>query len=119
MNKDFAIRGAPKMKFWHGLVVGLLACAACATIQNRYYGLAMPEQCYDQSTLLGKEGSANQGWPDLSMTECKPSPQVKGKCVIQLEQDFFNKDRALKQCLQKLEECQKGSPPAFLDSASI
>lgn len=104
------------MKFFKGYMTGifcgivtLYSCAA--TVNYKYYTPSMPDDCYDHGQLLGKLG--NDGWPDLPLSECKPddTPNGKAKCAVQLLDDYFKKDIALKTCEQKLSDCQGGPPP--------
>lgn len=86
---------------------------ACADAPMwKYYGMSMTDDCYDRGTMTGKSPTDKQ-WPDLPLDECKPQnlPGEKGRCVIQLEHDFFEKDRALLKCQSDLVACQKGNPP--------
>lgn len=93
-----------------GYGFGILTLIACATsTPYRYYGLSIPDDCYDKGTLLGHQGS--DGWADLPFDECKPDQAIKGKCVIMRDADWFAKDKDLKDCQTALISCQKGPAP--------
>jgi hypothetical protein len=92
------------------LCMGIIACGA---IQYRWYTPDLPDECYAQGKLLGKEGK--DGWADLSMEECKPvaspSPGPRARCAVQLLSDFRSAEKELLECRQALSDCQKGAPP--------
>lgn len=92
-----------------GYGFGVLTLVACANVTYKYYGISMPDECYDKGTLLGKVG--NDGWKDLPLTECKPDQSIKGKCVMQTTADFFNKEKDLQECQKALDACQRGPQP--------
>ncbi len=99
-----------KLRFIAGYLLGILSMAACAAVEYRRYGLILPAECYDRGTLLGRQGSG--GWPDIPFTQCKPDEVVRGKCVIELQDDFFAKDAELRQCRQALKDCETGDIPS-------
>lgn len=92
-------------------IFGYLACiftlAACGAIQYRYYGLMVPDPCYSEGKLVGPP--TDSSWPSLSLTQCQPDDVTKGKCVVQLTEDFFKKDDALLKCQSDLAACQKAA----------
>lgn len=91
-----------------GIVIGF-ALAACAGFRYRYYAPSLPDSCYDQGKLIGKDGK--DGWPDLAFSECKPRDGVHPKCVVQLDGEFFSMKRDLIECRQALIDCQRGPKP--------
>src|SRR5882724_6916025 len=100
MNHRDYLRG-----FWPGFIIGTAFTVSCAGIQYRHYGLSLPDECYQKGSLLGKLGK--DGWPDVPFSQCKPDDVVKGKCVIELEQDYFSKDSELNNCREALDSCQR------------
>ncbi len=97
-------------KIWCAFNLLLVLGACGAGVVYRYYGADLPAECYAKGQLLGKQGK--DGWPDLPLAVCQPDAVSKGKCAVQLRQDFFNKDRELNLCRQQLQDCQKGPPPS-------
>jgi hypothetical protein len=89
-------------KFLIGFALGLILPTGCASIAYRFYGLNLPESCYEQGTLLGATGQ----YPNIPFTQCEPDNVVRGKCVIQLEQDFYRKEADLLTCQSDLKKCQ-------------
>jgi hypothetical protein len=98
-------------QFIAGYLLGVLSLVGCAAAQYRYYGVSMPDECYDKGQLLGKQGDAE--WKDLPLSMCKPDAQIKGKCTVEFQEDHFAKDqefelkkKELVSCQQKLESCE-------------
>lgn len=94
----------------------------CATaFPYRYYATSMPPSCYDLGQLLGKTGSG--GWPDASLDQCKPDPDlppgspsgapqpVKLKCMTMLVDDFYSLKADDEKCHADLQICQQGPQP--------
>lgn len=94
-----------KKGFCFGLILGLLFFVSCGSLVYKYYGIDVPDECYERGKLLGKQGSG--GWADLSFTECEPDETTKGKCVIMQRTEFFAAKTELEQVRQALKDCQK------------
>lgn len=105
-----------------GLFAGLLTVFGCATtFPWRYYGVQMPDSCYDQGRLLGKAGK--NGWSDLTLDQCKPDPDpvtppkpgdpkpVKLKCMTILVDEFYSLKADDEKCHSALDSCQRGPKP--------
>lgn len=118
MSKIEVFRG-----FSLGLLMGLLTVVGCASagFPWRYYNTNMPDSCYDQGKLLGKEGK--DGWQDLTLDQCKPDPDpspgaspgpapVKLKCITVLVDDFYSIKADDLKCHQALQDCQNPPPSA-------
>lgn len=90
--------------FLVGLLVGLTPMG-CAGVAWRYYGVSMPEACYDQGTLLGPQPKY-----DLPLVACKPDASSSGKCVLMLQDEFFRLLADDKQCHVDLNACQGKGP---------
>lgn len=97
-----------RSNFIAGYVLGLMSVVACAGVTYKYYGISLPDECYDKGNLLGKLGNA--GWPDLPLSQCRPDDVVKGKCVVQIQDEYFKMKTELEQCRQALSDCQSGPP---------
>jgi hypothetical protein len=111
--------------FMGGWGMGLLTafgCASSPTFPWKFYTPSMPPTCYDEGQLLGKLGS--DGWPDLSLDECKPDPMpspgaspnpgpspVLDRCMIMNTQDFYAMQAAYLTCQNDLIACQQGPAP--------
>lgn len=97
--------------FLSGFFLACVFFASCATFQYRYYGLKLPDTCYEQGMLEGNQN--HDGWPDLALTECKPGsePNQKGPCVIQLSHEYFHMRDDLLSCQVALKSCQHGPAP--------
>lgn len=105
-------------QFLLGYALGLITLAGCATaFPWHYFASQMPDSCYEQGKLLGKEGK--DGWPDLPLTSCKPDPDsadpkikpVKLKCITVLVDDFYSLKADDEKCHADLQACQKGPRP--------
>lgn len=92
-----------------GYSLGLLTLLSCAGVNYKYYGLELSPQCFDQGTLLGKQGSS--GWEDLPLSSCKPDEIKKGKCIVMTSDEFFAAKQETLQLRQALKDCQAGSAP--------
>lgn len=110
-----------RSSFFAGYALGLLTLAACAGVTYRYYGIEMPVSCYQEGKLLGKSPN-DSDWGDLPLNKCmpdlrslegeiRPATMEAGKCVVQLKEDFFKKDKALKDCQAALDRCEHPEPP--------
>lgn len=95
------------MRYMAFYLLGVISVAACAgvAVQYRYYGVQLPEECYSGGMLLGKLGE--EGWPDLPLSRCKPDDVSKGKCWVQLSEDYWAKDTELLKLRKDLDECQR------------
>lgn len=101
-----------------GVLLGVLTVIACAsTFPWPYYATKMPDSCYDQGSLLGKQGS----WPDLPLADCKPDPQPSPstssaptmlKCITVKIDDFYSIKADDEKCHSDLKMCQAGKPPS-------
>lgn len=96
MNKHFSL----------GIICGFFLLG-CAGVTYRYYGLQLPDQCYADGVL---EGRGDKDWPNLPLSQCKPDAADKGKCVVQLQEVFFQMKNDLKTCQTKLIACQQKLP---------
>lgn len=104
--------------FVPGFVLGCATIAGCASIfPYRYYNTQMPPECYDQGRLLGKLGP--EGWPDLSLADCKPDPEPspgssivpkRQKCTTLLDDDFYSLKADDEKCHEQLKMCQNPEP---------
>lgn len=106
-----------------GILMGIVTVVGCAStgFPWLYYNAQMPESCYDQGKLLGKTGSG--GWPDLSLSECKPDPVPSGsptpgrpspvllKCMTMKADDFYSLRADDEKCHADLQICQQGPMP--------
>lgn len=99
--------------FWFLGVFTIVGCASAWKFPYPYYAEQMEPSCYDAGQLLGKSGS--QGWPDLSLKECKPDEQIKLKCMVVKVDDFYSMKSddekthaALDSCQRQLDSCHGG-----------
>lgn len=93
--------------FLYGLLVGVASLGACANgIMYKYYGLELPD--YD-GTLLGPTEKQ-----DVPFKKCEPDPpdpdhpeaQVKGKCVVLFEDEWFKAKQELIDLRHKVKNCK-------------
>lgn len=80
----------------------LTACAGAAA----FYGIEWPASgLIDDAVLFVPKGSTAK--KDLPMTVCKPDPDQPGKCVVMLEEDFFNLLRENKELKIRVAELER------------
>ena len=98
--------------FIAGLLSGVCVLGACASAYPiyKYYGIA-PENF--NGSLLGETEK-----DDLPFKKCEPDPpdpehpiaQVKGKCVVLFESEFFAMTKELFDLRLKLKSCPSRAP---------
>ena len=99
-----------RKSFFCGYIIGIISIVGCASVFPwRYYAPQMPDACYDQGKLLGK--NTGDGWPDLALDQCKPDSQIKLKCMVVLVDDFYAMKSDDEKCHADLQACQKPPQP--------
>lgn len=102
--------------------LGVLTVAGCATSwPYRSYNAVIPDRVivaddvgrklsdlvYSEGLLWGKLGP--EGWPDLGLDKCRPTPGNQMPCTTTLTPEFYNIKSDLQKCHVDLQECQKTS----------
>ncbi len=87
----------------YGAMIGiaLIACAG-ATFPFKHYGMNVPQECYDQGTLLGPKPEQ-----DLSLKVCQPDERDKFKCVHLLTAEYQKLKKSHLDLQAKLAQCQR------------
>lgn len=89
----------------NNIVLACLLLFSCASATN-YYGIEWPESgLIDDAVLFVPKGSNAK--KDLPMTTCKPDETVNGKCVVQLTEDFFNREREVEELKIRVAELER------------
>ena len=92
-----------------GFIIGFLT--SCGSLGLKYYGMDLPENCYQQGKLLAADPK-----DDEAFSVCQPDNQSereeiftgkKGKCWIMKSDDFFNLLQDYERVKIELEDCQK------------